>query len=369
MDIYIVGCGFAGLSALKELSKHAKTYSYKIHVIDKRENFIFYPLLPDVIGKNISPDNISYSIKKICDKYNAQFIHDKVISVDTPSKTIITSGNTYKYSYAILCSGAETNFYNNSEIEKHSLKLDDTKDALKILEAVKQNKYKKYVIAGAGYTGIELAFNIKKVLPKREVILIEKDANILGSVPTWMRKYILKQLLKNKIKIKTSITIEHIQDNVLYLSNKETINDAVLIWTSGVKTQKYIDNLNLDGDKYGRVYVDEHLRITPYTYVVGDNSLIPYNGKFLRMGVQFAKSQGLLAAQNIIRTLKGYELFIYVPHDLGYIIPLGNLKSCGEILLDIGIKGAFATFIHYCMCIIRLLGIKNKLIVLKKILF
>jgi len=58
--------------------------------------------------------------------------------------------------------------------------------------------------------------------------------------------------------------------------------------------------------------------------------------------------------------MKGEPLKGYRPLDLGYVIPMANNRSCGEVF-GLRVKGVFATLLHYCMCIYRSFGLKNKL--------
>jgi NADH dehydrogenase FAD-containing subunit len=75
--------------------------------------------------------------------------------------------------------------------------------------------------------------------------------------------------------------------------------------------------------------------------------------------VQFAITQGDLAAANIISSIRKRPLKKYRPLDLGYIIPMANNLSCGNIL-GLNVSGVLATFLHFSMCIFRTLGWRNK---------
>jgi len=78
------------------------------------------------------------------------------------------------------------------------------------------------------------------------------------------------------------------------------------------------------------------------------------------MAVQFSLSEGIIAAQNILKSIQKKELIPYKPKDLGYIVPMANNKSCG-LILGLKVKGFLATIFHYFMCIYRSYGLKNRL--------
>ena len=67
-----------------------------------------------------------------------------------------------------------------------------------------------------------------------------------------------------------------------------------------------------------------------------------------------------IAAKNILKSIKGAVLIKYKPIDLGFVIPMANNRSCGQVF-GINLKGFVPTILHFMMCIYRSYGIKNKL--------
>jgi NADH dehydrogenase FAD-containing subunit len=85
------------------------------------------------------------------------------------------------------------------------------------------------------------------------------------------------------------------------------------------------------------------------------------------MTVQFAIAQGDLAANNIIRSIKGKKLIEYKPVDLGFIIPMANNHSCGNVF-GVNLKGKLPTLLHFIMCVYRLYGMRNKIGFIKSLM-
>ncbi|MBU1124873.1 MAG: hypothetical protein KKC84_02515, partial [Candidatus Omnitrophica bacterium] len=117
----------------------------------------------------------------------------------------------------------------------------------------------------------------------------------------------------------------------------------------------------LPGEKnpQGRLKADEYLRIQDFCFVAGDAASFIHHTKPLRMGVQFSIMQGRLVAENIAQHIRGKSLKKFIPSDFGYIVPMANNYSCGEIL-GLHIKGRLATFLHFMMCLYRSRGLKNR---------
>ncbi|MCX5713087.1 MAG: hypothetical protein NTY47_08570 [Candidatus Omnitrophica bacterium] len=102
--------------------------------------------------------------------------------------------------------------------------------------------------------------------------------------------------------------------------------------------------------------------------MLGDSAQVASKAGFLRMAVQFSILQGVSAAGNIKHLLHSKPLKKYNPVDLGYIIPMANNRSCGQIM-GIDLKGRLPTLMHYLMCIYRSFGIKNRLGIIKELIF
>ncbi len=357
----IIGCGFAGVSASRQLSSFR--HKLELTVIDKNPYFNFLPCLPDVIGRGIRTEHLHYPIKLLAQRWKFRFIEDRVNSVNLENNTVSTFRENIGYDYLIIASGTETNFYGNDEIGQYAYKLDSAEDADLILDTLRQNDFDYYLISGAGYTGIEIATNLRAYLNKksqdRPIIIVEKSGTILGLLPDWIKNYTLKNLGELNIRVLLNSAIIKVENDRFTLSNQDKLSNAVLIWTAGVKTPDFVQNLNVDKTPQGRLKVDEYLRIRDNCFAVGDSAYFAHDSGFLRMAVQFAITQGISVSRNIIRALQGRRLRKYQPSDLGYIIPMANNKSCGEVI-GIRASGLLPTFLHYLVSVYRSYGLKNK---------
>ena len=57
---------------------------------------------------------------------------DEVINIDTKNHQVICKNYKWNYDYLVLASGLITNFYSNSEWQKHVIALKTLDEALKI---------------------------------------------------------------------------------------------------------------------------------------------------------------------------------------------------------------------------------------------
>jgi NADH dehydrogenase len=359
--IVIIGAGFAGLAALSRLHNYSSRGDLEITLVNDKEQCSFLPLLPDCLGRGISPGHLTLDLPALSNKKNFNFIKDKVTGLDLEKKEISTSALTLNYDFLIIASGSETNFYGDNAMRGRAFKLDDAQDAARLRRALDEKDYDVYLVAGGGYTGIEVATNLRVYLNKRKiakrVVIIERASSILGPLPEWMKNFVLADLEKLGIEVLTNTSVEEVKG----------FSNPMLIWAAGVRTGDFIQNLKVEKNSQGRIKTDAYLRVNASCFAAGDATYFAYKDNFLRMAVQFAIMQGDCAARNILRLIRGKNLMKYKPVDLGFIIPLANNQACG-IILGANMRGYLPLLFHYLMCIYRVPGLKNKLGILKDLL-
>jgi NADH dehydrogenase len=367
--IIIIGAGFAGLSSAIFLAK--KHFNSEIIVIDRKETFDFLPLLPDTIGRGLEFSLLTFKIEHIAKRKGFLFLNEEVTSIDLAAKLVHTPKRNLVYDYLIIASGSETNFYGNDDIKNSAYTLDNVRDAARIISALADKSFDNYLIAGGGYTGIEAATNIQKYLAKRKikarVIIIEKAASILANLKLQAKEYVLENLEKLHIEVFANTSIRKIEGKKVELSDSQAFDNAMIIWTAGVRTADFIQNIKTEKNQQGRLKIDEYLRINDSCFVAGDAAYFKYKESYLRMAVQFAITQGRCTAHNVLRSIQGKKLCKYSPLDLGYIIPMANNKSYGEVF-GLNLKGRLPTLLHFLMCIYRSYGVRNRVGILKQLL-
>ncbi|MDD5432305.1 MAG: FAD-dependent oxidoreductase [Candidatus Omnitrophica bacterium] len=365
--ILIIGAGFGGLSAARILSKT----SFNVTLVDKKETFDFLPMLPDCLGRGITPDFLGYRIEELAKRYRFDFINEEVLSVSLDTKEISTANKKINFDYLIISVGSETNFYGNENIRQNSFKLDSVEDAKKIISILNKDIFDNYIVAGGGYTGVEVATNlslflkIKKRLGK--VVVVERAPSLLGVLPEWMKEYVLNNFKNLGIGICVNSSIEKIEGKRVFVSGDKIFENSLVIWAAGVKAPSFVQNLNVEKNPQGRVKVDDFLRLSEFCFIIGDASYFSFRNNYLRMAVQFAITQGECAAINVTRGIQRQRLIKYKPLDFGYIIPMANNKSCGRVF-GVNLKGAIPTLLHFLMCIYRSFGFRNRFGIIKDLL-
>lgn len=324
-------------------------------------------MLPDVIGGWLGHDALSAGFKKLTDNRRCEWLKDEVIKVDFITGKIYLVNNTLDYEYLIISSGSETNFFKNGNARNSCFKLDNVNDAVKIRgELLKRAEAKmpsgvNVVVAGGGYTGVEIATNADYFLGrekvKRRIYILEKADNILTMVPEWMRKEVRTGLDSLNVSIICNDSLKEYNGKDVLLESGEKIENALCIWSAGVKTSSFIDAVDAEKERT-RIKVKEDLRIAKdgveNVFVAGDAGYFFDDRKksALRMAVMFSIGQGRVAAGNVIKSVLNRPLKKFRPVDLGYLIPMAHGKAPG-VVMGRKIHGRLGYLMHYCMCLYR----------------
>lgn len=357
--VVVIGGGFAGLAA-------AETLRGKLDVllIDSKPTHDFLPMLPDVIGERADPDLLVYDLADLCRRLGAGFRLDPVTSVDLTERRVVTGTGEADYDYLVIASGSRTTFYGQNAIRERARKLDDVADARTIADMVRKDDREAYVVVGGAYTGIEVATNLRaffdKHPPDRRVVVCELQDRLVPALPERFQRYVTENVKRLGIELRLKDTVDEIDDGTVRLASGERIDHAAVIWSAGVRTPDFVQDLDVPKSKQGRLEVDRCLRLDDRAFAAGDSALFVHGGGPLRMSIQFALSQGARAAKNILRIDKGKPPEPFRPHDPGYIIPMANNRSCGRIL-GINCYGRMPTLAHYMMCIARSRGMRRRL--------
>ncbi|MFA5276221.1 MAG: FAD-dependent oxidoreductase, partial [Candidatus Omnitrophota bacterium] len=244
--IVVIGAGFAGLSAAERLSK--TKLDIEVTLIDKKQTFDFLPTLPDCIGRRINPKFLSYNITDAAEKFKFDYINDEVMAVDLENSKFRASLRSFDYDYLIIASGSETNFYGNENLRKNACKVDSVEDVTKLVNIIKGKDFSAYFICGGGYTGIEVATNLRIFLKKlkrkeRRIIIVEYASSILGPLPEWMKEYTKNNLKELDIEIFLGSSVGRAEMGSVSLYGGRIFENALLIWAAGVKTAPFIQSL------------------------------------------------------------------------------------------------------------------------------
>lgn len=389
--VVIVGAGFGGLSAAKELARH----DVDIVLIDKQNHHLFQPLLYQVATAGLSPADIAQPIRSIVKKQaRTQVLLDSVESVDRIARRVhLASGADVGYDALILATGARHSYFGASWADRApGIKtIDDAVSvrrtillALEKAETSRQEhleeraEFLTFVVVGGGPTGVEMAGAIAELTRAAaeeefphitrhcvRIILVQSDERLLPSFPASLGAAAKRALEGLGVQVQLRSRVTTIDDDGVIIGNQR-IAASTVVWAAGVSASPAADWLQASADRAGRVIVGSDLAVPgdEHVFVIGDTAaVIDADGNSVPGIAPAAKQQGHHAARAIAARLLGRK----PPGPFRYK-SFGNLATIGRkcAVVDLGwvrLSGFFAWLLWSVAHVYFLIGFRNRLVV------
>ena len=218
--IIVIGGGFAGLWAVRGLRRA----SAEILLIDRSNHHNFQPLLYQVATAGLAAPSISAPLRHILRRQrNVTVLMGEATTVDVAGRLVFVDGISYSYDYLVLAAGAAHAYFGHDLWARNAPGLKTLDDALEIrgrvlsafehAEAAQEQKEReawlKFVIVGAGPTGVELAGTLAEIArhtlrhefrridpTTARVLLVEAGPRVLPTFPASLSVAALRQLEK-----------------------------------------------------------------------------------------------------------------------------------------------------------------------------
>lgn len=389
-NVVIVGGGFAGLAAAKDL---ARIKSLNVTMIDRRNYHLFQPLLYQVATAGLSPADIAVPIRSELSGFkNVRVILGNVEDFDFQTQNVLVKeGYRIPYDQLILACGAKHSYFGHPEWEEQAPGLKTLEQATEIRRRVllayelaenevdreKQKTLLTFVIVGGGPTGVELAGAIAEISrntlekdfrnidpAQTRVILIEAGPRVLASFDPTLSKKAARVLEGMGVQVWTNSRVTEITKAGVSLGS-EFIQATTVLWAAGVQASSLGKKLNVELDANGRVKVDEFLRVPGLknVYVLGDMACVKgQDGKPLPGLAPVAMQQGHYIKKAILNGIKGNPVVPFRYFDKGIMATIGRKKAVLEFK-GVKIWGFIAWAAWLLVHIYYLANFKNKLFV------
>ena len=338
--VVIVGGGFGGITAAKQLRK----YNLDITIVDKTNHHLFQPLLYQVATAALSPGDIAVPIRSIFrGRDNINVVMSEVLSVNKKESFLQLKDRKIYFDYLIMAPGSSHSYFGNITWKKNAPGLKTLNNALAIREKILcsfeeaeilknksvQKQYLTFVIVGGGPTGVEMAGAIAEIAkhtmlkdfrninPKEtKIFLVEAFPRILTAYSEHLSEIAKNDLEKMGVKVLLNTKVTDVSENGVGIG-EEFIKTKNIIWAAGNEASPLLKSLDLELDRAGRILVEKDLSIKGYPniFVIGDAAnLKNKNGELLPGIAPVAMQQGRYAAKiigsdNQASTRKPFEYF------------------------------------------------------------
>ncbi|BAZ09265.1 putative NADH dehydrogenase [Calothrix sp. NIES-4071] len=329
--VVIVGAGFAGISAARALVNS----SCEVLLVNRENYHTFVPLLHQVASCGLAPEHIVHPIRKIVKKYNnIKFITSEVNKIDLKSKIIEVNDCPITYDYLILACGSTSKYFGVPGAYEHSLTLKSLKDSVNIrnhllscfevaayeVRVSRRQQHLTFIIVGGGATGVEMAGEVASLVygtlikdypsldfGRVRVLLVHSGERLLPEMPPALSNYTARKLQQLGVEVQLNSRVTGVTENAVHLES-HVIPCHTVIWTAGVQGDEKVNKWGLTTNRNNQVKVFSTLQVPEYpqVYAIGDlAALSDKQYKQLPMVAPVAVKQGITAANNILRQIKG----------------------------------------------------------------
>lgn len=293
--VVIIGGGFAGLHAARELGRAA---AVKVTLIDKRNYHLFQPLLYQVATGNLSPGDIASPIRSVIGQNkNTQVLMGEVVDLDPAENKLYLKDGELSYDTLVVATGVTHHYFGNDNWAPVAPGLKTIEEALEIRRRIfsafekaekepdleKRKALLTFIVIGAGPTGVELAGALAEMAhhglkdcfhnidPSEATVLLLQGADrILPTFPEDLSKKATEELEGLGVTVRTNARAMNIDPNGVTIKCKvdnhvEYIGATTILWAAGVKAspmaQVIANRTGAPLDNSGRVLIEPNLTV------------------------------------------------------------------------------------------------------------
>ena len=401
--VLIVGGGFGGLYAAKELGRDERL---EVTVVDRRNHFLFTPLLYQVATGAVSPGDIAQPLRSILRRQrNTTVLLGEAVGIDPVQRTVtLADGGPIAYDSLIVASGSRFSYFGHDDWATDAPGLKSLDDALEIRrriliafeaaerehDATRRAEWLTFVIVGGGPTGVELAGALGEIArdtlrrdfrsidtADARILLVEAMERILPTYPPDRSASARRQLERLGATVRTGTRVVGLDGRSVSVEMAggatEEIPARTVLWAAGILVSPFVEAVakatDAPTDRNGRILVGPDLTIPghPEIFAVGDAAVLPWKKDRPVPGVaQGGIQAGRHAGRTIRRRLAGEATPPFRYSNKGDVAVIGRLAGVTDIpwLGPFGRQsGFFAWSLWLGIHIVYLIGFANRLVV------
>lgn len=390
--IVIVGGGFAGLTLARKLAKS----DFQVVLVDKNNYHQFQPLFYQVAMAGLEPSSIVFPFRKLFQgSQNVLVRVANVLAINPGEQHIDTNIGPLRYDYLVLAIGADTNWYGNEKIRKHSIPMKSVSEALYLRNQIfadyeravtasnelEQNHALDIVVVGGGPTGVEVAGSLAEmrnhIAPKDypdldtkkiDIHLVHGDARLLNTMSEEASRKAKLFLEKLGVQLWLDKVVKDYDGDTVFIDDGSTIKAGKVIWAAGITGNKIP---GLPPEVLGR---GNRLKVNAFNQLEGFQNILAIGDIALQVDEKYPNGHPQVAqvaiqqAKNLANNLKVWRQdggpkpkpFRY--KDLGSMATIGRHKAVVDLPF-VKFQGAFAWLVWLYVHLFAILGTKNKVFI------
>jgi NADH dehydrogenase len=373
--IVVVGGGFAGVAAMRELERQCRGAEVELTLVSRENFFVLSPLLFEACSGRLELRHCAQPVRPALRR--ARFVEATFESADVERRlvrAVARDGTEYQlpYDHLVVTLGASTNqslipgsaaamtFKTMADallLRNHVIEQLERADATADSEV--RRRCLTFVVIGGGLVGTELlgeltafAEDVLRYYPRIQFKelrfhLLEATQRILPELNPALARVAERVLAGRGADIRARAKVLAIEPDRVRLP-EETIDAATIVLAAGIVPAEAAARLPVEHDQRGRIVVDAAMRSLsrPEIWALGDCAAIPApDGRPYPALAQHAVREGRHLARNLAAALAGRETTPFVFSSLGTMASLGHTRAVAEVM-GVRLKGFLAWWIR-----------------------
>ncbi|MDX3746338.1 NAD(P)/FAD-dependent oxidoreductase [Streptomyces sp. AK08-02] len=364
--ILIVGAGFAGYQTARTLARLTRQKA-DITLLNPTDHFLYLPLLPQVAAGVLEPRRVTVSLPGTLRGVRLVLGEADADGIDLDARTVRYTdpegeSGTLGYDRLVLAVGSVNKLQPVPGVAENAHGFRGLPEALYLRDHVTRQVELAataddpgsraarctFVVAGAGYTGTEVAAHgqlftdaLMRGQPRRDGVrprwlLLDTAPRVLPQLDGKLSRTADRVLRQRGIDVRTGTSVKEATPGGVLLSDGEFVESRTLVWCVGVRPDPLVESIGQPLER-GRLIVDPFLQVPghPEVFACGDAAAVPdlnKPGEFTGMTAQHAWRQGKAAARNVAASLGLGSRTAYRHRGLGFVVDLGGVKAAANPL-------------------------------------
>lgn len=315
-DLVLIGGGHSHVIALRMLGM-APMPGLQITLISPDVRTAYSGMLPGVVARHYTEDDIHIELMPLCQFAGARFIKARVEDIDTQAKLVKCPGRPdIPYDVLSIDIGITPALAGIPGAEE-GIAVKPINDFLAkwydFLRRADAGEVASAAFVGAGAGGVELCLSVHHRLQQTpggrevEIHLVSDSETILPGFSTRVQHRFLNHLQKRNINLHSNFHVASFSAGELVSDNDRRVGADEVFYVTRAGSQSWLGNSGLDLDTNGFIKVWSTLQSTSHAdvFAVGDIAHVVDNAR-PKAGV-FAVRQGPPLVRNLKRQLLGQK--------------------------------------------------------------
>jgi NADH:ubiquinone reductase (H+-translocating) len=391
--VVILGGSFAGLAVARHLEAALpKDGSVEVTLVSRDNYLLFTPMLAEVAAGELPPGHVAAPLRGFLRRVRVWQAEATALDLGRRQVTVQYAASeaerTLPHDQLILALGSVTSYHGVEGAAEYSLPFSSLADAAAIRarliacfeqaavedDAATRRALLTFVVAGGGFSGVELAAALGDFLRETRryyptlageplrLLLAHHGARLLEELDGASAAYTLSLLRRRGIAVRLGTGVTRVARDRVELSPGGEVPTHTVMWTAGLAPSPFVAALPLPKDRHGAVIVDEHLAVSghPGIWALGDCASVPNpRGGSYGQTAQNAEREAPVVAHNVLAALRGAPLRAFTYRPMGMLASLGHHTAVGNVF-GLRFAGPVAWLLWRSVYLAKLPGLDRK---------